>query len=102
MTQPESKLSRRIMQMVRARGGWCFKVHASEYTTAGVPDIIICYKGYFIAFETKMPDGRLSEIQEYRIKRIERAEGIVYVPRSVADATAALDDIDALIDDANA
>jgi hypothetical protein len=94
MAQGESRLSRQIMTMIRKRGGFCFKVAANEQMMVGLPDIIICYKGYFVAFETKMPEGRVADVQAYRHKLIRRAEGIVVVPRSVADASAALDAID--------
>jgi Holliday junction resolvase len=97
MSQGESRLSRQIMAMIRERGGFCFKVAASEQMMVGLPDIIICYKGYFLAFETKMPEGRVSEMQAYRHKLIRRAEGFVLVPRSVAEARAALDRIDVAI-----
>ena len=32
---------------------FCFKMHGGRYLTAGVPDIICCYKGKFVAFEIK-------------------------------------------------
>jgi hypothetical protein len=97
MAQPESKLSRAIMKAIRARGGFCFKVHGTETMMAGLPDIICCYRGHFIGFETKTPEGKdPTPRQVYVHKRIRRdgAEGIVCVPRSVADALKVLDRID--------
>lgn len=58
MSQPESKLSRRIMEALRAQGWFVFKVHGSEMMMAGLPDLIICAEGLFIGLETKMPDKR--------------------------------------------
>lgn len=87
------------MNAIRARGGWCYKVHGNEFTPAGTPDIVCCYRGVFVAFETKTPTGgEPTEIQLYRHKRIRRADGVVGVPRSVADAMAVLDALDDELD----
>lgn len=61
---------------------------------AGLPDIIGVYRGRFVAWETKMPLGRVSEIQALTHARIERAGGLVTVPRSVPEALELLDTID--------
>jgi Holliday junction resolvase len=99
MSQPESKLSRRIQKALRARGAFCFKVHGSETMMAGLPDIIVCYRGLFIGLETKTPEGKdPTRRQVYVHDRIIRAEGIVSVPRTVADALNVLDDVDAWVD----
>lgn len=95
MSQPESRISRNIMKAVRERGGFCFKVHGNELMTAGLPDIVCCYRGLFIGFETKTPTGVVSQRQRYVMTNIMEAEGVVTVPRSVQDAIAVLDAIDA-------
>lgn len=82
------------MKALRARGVWCFKVHGGPLMPAGLPDIIGVYRGRFVAWETKMPSGRVSVIQALTHERIERAGGIVTVPRSVPEALEALDRID--------
>ena len=65
---------------------------------AGLPDIAGCYRGLFIAVETKTPTGgEPSTIQVHRITQICEAGGRVTVARSVADVTAWLDRIDAAI-----
>lgn len=67
------------------KGLYFFKEHGGLYGTAGVPDIICCYKGQFIALEVKAPDGKLTALQEATIKRIKDAYGIAEVVRSVED-----------------
>lgn len=88
MTQPEAKLSRRIMDALRAEGYFCFKVHGSEYMMAGLPDIIVCAEGYFIGLETKMPDKRGNTSPRQRIvhTQIEHAGGIARVVCSPKEA----------------
>ena len=60
-----------------------FKEHGGLYGTAGVPDIICCYKGLFIAFEVKTNDGKTTALQDATIKRIRKAGGIAEIVRSV-------------------
>jgi penicillin-binding protein-related factor A (putative recombinase) len=66
-------------------GLYFFKEHGGLYGTAGVPDIICCYKGKFIAFEVKAPDGKTTVLQDATIKRIRGAGGSAYVVRSVEE-----------------
>lgn len=94
MAQPEARLSRAILELIRARGGFAFKVHGGPMMMVGLPDIVACYRGRFLALETKMPGGSLHGRQPYVLSRIARAGGIVRVPRSVPDALALLDAID--------
>lgn len=96
MAQPEARLSREIQKAIKARGGFCFKVHGSETMMAGLPDIVCCYRGLFIGLEVKMPGGVVSDRQHYVHGMIRRAgaEGIVKVVYSVAEALAVLDRVD--------
>ena len=62
-----------------------WKEHGGPYGCAGIPDIICCYKGRFIGLECKLPDGRLTELQERAIEKINRAGGIACRVESVED-----------------
>ncbi|MBP3200170.1 MAG: VRR-NUC domain-containing protein [Lachnospiraceae bacterium] len=66
-------------------GLYFFKEHGGLYGTAGVPDIICCYKGLFIAFEVKAESGKATALQDATIKRIRKAGGIAEVVRSVEE-----------------
>ena len=88
MAQRESKLSRKIMDALRIEGYFCFKVHGSEFMMAGLPDIIVCAKGYFIGLETKLPETRenVSPRQHYVHGLINSAGGKATVVCSPAEA----------------
>lgn len=92
MAQPESRLSRKIMDALRAEGYFCFKVHGSEMMMAGLPDIIVCAEGYFIGLETKMPTkrGNVSPRQVYVHSQIENAGGTAKVVCSPTEALQAI------------
>ena len=63
----------------------CFfwKEHGEMYGTAGIPDLIICLNGRFVAFEVKTETGVVSKLQEQTINKITAAHGIARVVRSV-------------------
>ena len=55
----------------------CFswKEHGGMYGTAGIPDIICCYCGRFVAFEVKTETGKLTKLQEDRNGKAYKAAG---------------------------
>ena len=95
-TQPESKVSTRIMKKWRDMGAWCYKVHGGEYQLAGVPDISGVFQGQSVWCETKMPGNWEPSLkQKIRINAIRRAGGHVVVAYSVSEAVQMLEHIDA-------
>lgn len=103
-SQPESKLSRAIIQAIRAGGGYAVKFHGGPMTEAGTPDILACIQvqngphegqtiGLFVGIETKMPDKRdnVSTIQQHRHGQIRKAGGVAIVVTSVSEAVSALE-----------
>ncbi len=63
----------------------CFfwKEHGGMYGTAGIPDIICCYRGKFVSFEVKTESGKTTPLQESAIRKIQACGGIAVVVRSV-------------------
>jgi len=64
----ESNLDKSVKAHVERKGGFIIKVHGNE-TQSATPDFICCYKGYFLAFEDKGPNGKPSPAQIGRIKK---------------------------------
>jgi hypothetical protein len=100
MSGPEGRIQKAIQAAVVARKGYIFKIHGSDTMEAGLPDLICCYRGQFVAFEVKTPStlDNVSPKQAYVHQKIRRAGGICAVPASVGDAMAVLDAIDRSID----
>lgn len=96
MAQRESRLSRKIMDHLRLKGAFCFKVWGSEHMMAGLPDIIGCYRGLFFAIETKLPESRndVSPRQVYVHTLIKQAGGIAAVCCSTGEADKVLKWVD--------
>ena len=54
---------------------FCWKEHGGMYGMAGIPDIIACVNGRFVAFEVKVPGGKLTKLQEIALAKIRAAGG---------------------------
>lgn len=63
----------------------CFawKEHGGQYGMAGIPDIICCYQGQFLALEVKQPGNKATKLQLETIHRIIEAKGQAYVVYSL-------------------
>lgn len=80
----EKAIENKIKSYLKTIDGlYFFKEHGGLYGTAGVPDIICCYKGLFVALEVKAEDGNATTLQNATIKRIRKAGGIAEIVRSV-------------------
>lgn len=59
--------------------------HGSAFSARGVPDIIMCINGKFIAVELKVGNNKPTPLQEDYIARINQANGSAYVLYSLDD-----------------
>ena len=82
----EKDITAAIMRYIKTVPG-CFawKEHGGIYGTAGLPDIICCYNGRFVAFEVKTKSGKLTKIQETTITKIKAAKGEAFKVTSVEE-----------------
>ena len=61
---------------------WC-KHHGSPFSRRGVPDLLVCFRGAFFAFEVKQPTGKATASQVLQIRRINEAGGVAAIVTSV-------------------
>ena len=87
----ESKIQAQIIKTLREAGAYVIKTIVSS--TGGVPDVIACYRGIFIAIECKSTTGKPSELQKVNLEWIRQAGGIAIVARSAADVKKLLTDL---------
>jgi Holliday junction resolvase len=93
----ESRVKKKILERLRQRGGFWYKTHGSPVVTRGLPDIIGCYRGRYIAFEVKRDaSGKPTALQQFRMEEIKRAGGIARLIYSADQAVALLDRLDEL------
>lgn len=84
---PEKRVEIKIKNYLVSVGAYFEKIHGgSIYQSAGIPDILACINGRFIAIEVKNPNGgELSALQKLKLKKIEESGGIGIVARSVQE-----------------
>ena len=78
---PEAKVKARVKKVLDKHGVYYFLPATGGYGRAGVPDIIACFNGQFIAIETKAGKGQLTELQKRELDKIMNADGLTYVAR---------------------
>ena len=79
----ESDIQKQISDWLKAEGHWAVKTITTNRN--GTPDILVCVDGQFVGIEVKTPQGRVSPIQTYQIKQIQKSDGHAFVARSLAE-----------------
>jgi len=91
----ESNLTKSIKAYLGMKQGLFFwKEHGSMYGTGGVPDLIVCYKGRFVALECKTMGKKPTVLQQITIKKIKRAGGIAACVWSLEEVKAIIEAIE--------
>jgi len=86
-----------IVRSLRARGARPIKFYGCVYSEAGVPDLLICYRGRFIFLETKRPGEKPTPIQCNVMAELRAAGGFGGAVSSVPEALLYLDAVDSEI-----
>lgn len=90
----EQAIQSDILKYLKSVGAYTIKVAAA--TKSGVPDIICCYKGRFIAIEVKRPETKtnVSPLQVANITMIINAQGEALVAWDKEMVKTLIDNID--------
>ena len=78
---PESKVKAKVRKVLDDLGIYHFMPPANGFGRAGIPDIIGCMQGSFIAIECKAGKGQTTALQERELQRIKDAGGFAFVAR---------------------
>jgi len=92
----ESAINAAIQKLFKKNGAYVIKTIACN--RAGVPDILACLNGQFIAIEGKTKTGRVSELQKAHLAMIKEAGGIAIVARSPAEVKLLLEEQNLILD----
>lgn len=92
MAKKENSLQSSILEYLKGNprksikgiGGWWLNFHGgSVYMPRGIPDIIGCFKGRFVALEVKRPDEQPTTIQEKTLELLQAAGAVTGVVHNV-------------------
>jgi hypothetical protein len=78
-TTPEGRVKAKVKALLKKYNIYHFMPATGGYGRSGVPDIIACMRGRFLAIECKAGAGKLTALQERELATIEEAGGVVYV-----------------------
>lgn len=79
---PEKKYEEKLKRWLKKEGIWYVKYWGGGvYTRTGVPDILACAGGRFLAIEVKSDSGKLSPEQQEQMALIRQAGGECIVSR---------------------
>lgn len=76
---PERKVKKKVIELLKARGAYYAMPVASGFGNSGVPDILCCYKGWFLGIECKANGGKATALQLSNLKQIKEAGGVALI-----------------------
>lgn len=93
MPKPETLLIARMRRELERRGAYVIKIHGDRFQTREV-DLIVCYRGRFIALEVKIPGEQATPLQLHTLRQIDKAGGAAAVVHSTEAIMRLLDALD--------
>ena len=78
---PEAKVKMAVRKLLDTMGIYHFMPPANGFGRAGIPDIIGCMDGHFIAIECKAGKGTTTALQDRELNLILNAGGTVFIAR---------------------
>lgn len=71
----EKQFENKIKKYLSDNNIWHVKYFANGFTKSGIPDILACCNGRFLAIEVKAENGKASELQLHHIEKIKQSGG---------------------------
>jgi Archaeal holliday junction resolvase (hjc) len=76
---PEAKTKKKVRALLDEVMVYHFNPFGGGYGRAGIPDIIACVNGYFLAIECKAGKGKTTALQDRELENIRAAGGVTLV-----------------------
>ena len=76
---PEAKVKLAVAKLLKQYGVYFFFPATHGYGRSGVPDIVCCIKGKFLAIECKAGKGEPTALQQREMMQIHQAGGMAMV-----------------------
>ena len=72
----EKEFETKIKKFLDAQNCYYRKIWGGGFQVAGLPDLLICCNGFFVAVEIKSEKGKPTELQLHNIAEINNAGGL--------------------------
>ena len=76
---PEKKVKNKIVNILKQYKAYYFFPSNYGMGRSGIPDIVCCYRGYFIGIECKAGSNQPTALQERELAAIKEADGIACI-----------------------
>ena len=76
---PEKKVKEKIVKVLKEEGVYYFFPATHGFGRSGVPDIVCCVNGCFLAIEVKAGTNKPTALQVREIEAIRRCNGVAVV-----------------------
>lgn len=76
---PEKKVKDKVVSILKDEGAYYFFPATHGFGRSGVPDVVACVNGRFLAIECKAGGNKPTALQEREIKAIRAAGGVAIV-----------------------
>jgi len=76
---PEAKVKANVRRLLDSMGIYHFMPPANGFGRAGIPDIIGCMEGHFIAIECKAGKGKTTALQDRELAAINNHGGTTFI-----------------------
>lgn len=76
---PEGKVKKKVLNLLISNGAYYCMPVTGGYGRSGVPDIIACLNGKFLAIECKAGDNKITALQDKALADIQKAGGSALV-----------------------
>lgn len=75
----EKLFEQKVKKFLKDEGCWFLKTWGGGFQRDGIPDLLVCCDGVFMAIELKAPKGVPSELQKWNIREIQKAGGYGFI-----------------------
>ena len=90
----EAELQSKCIDYLNTKGIYFINKYGDGRSGKGCPDLIVCFNGYFVAFELKVNDNELAPAQRIHKKRILRNGGRHYKPYTLEEFKQIIDTLE--------
>lgn len=94
MSKPEKRLQDKAIRYLKGRGIYYLNLFGDGMSGKGKPDLIVCIKGRFVAFELKVGANNMQDDQIIHKIRIERSGGLHFSPYTFEEFKKIMEDLD--------
>jgi hypothetical protein len=76
---PEGRVKDKITKLLKSHNVYYFFPVTGGYGVSGIPDIVCCHNGRFIAIECKAGKNKTTALQDRQLEMIRQSGGIALV-----------------------